>query len=339
MSLIVVRDFAAQMAQGHGVLCGDGMLTLAAGEAAGTWVSTAMATTASFRQAVCSWNAEVPCGMVEVALQVADPAAAWGAWHIMGRWYGAGYAGRPRGTSVSGDGDGWGHVATDTLQLNRPAATLRLRVSLTGGTGQLAPAVHLLACSTDGRPALDGMPQQEGMQVILDVPPYSQRSHGEQGQGWCSPSSLAMVLAWRGTMVAVPEVAQAVFDPCYGGTGNWSCNVAYAGDLGYAATVVHLHTIEQLAWLLGQGLPVIVSVSYGPGELPQAPVDQTRGHLLVVCGLDASGFVVVNDPAGEPAAVRRHYPRDAFLRAWLGHGGVAYVIAPAPGCKFPWQHR
>lgn len=339
MSLIVVRDFAVQMAQGHGVLCSDGMLTLAPGETSGTWISNVLTTTGSFHQAVCSWNAEVPGGMVEVAVQVADAAASWGAWHVMGRWYGAGYAGRPRGSSVSGDGDGWGHVAADTLQLRHPAATLRLRVSLTGGTGQLGPVVHLLACSTDDRPVLDGLWHQEGTSVLLDVPQYSQRSYGQQGQGWCSPTSLAMVLAWWGTRMTVPEVAQAVFDPAYGGTGNWSCNVAYAGDLGYAAYVTHLHTAEQLAWLLGQGLPVIVSVSYGPGALPQAPIDQTKGHLLVVCGLDATGCIVVNDPAGEPNAVRRSYPREAFLRAWLGHGGIAYLIAPAPGCQLPWQHR
>jgi hypothetical protein len=47
--------------------------------------------------------------------------------------------------------------------------------------------------------------------------------------------------------------------------------------------------------------------------------------------------VVVNDPAGEPGAVRRRYPLDAFLRAWLGHGGVAYVVAPAHGPAMPWQ--
>jgi hypothetical protein len=182
------------------------------------------------------------------------------------------------------------------------------------------------------------MPQPQAIPILMDVPTYSQRSHGEAGKGWCSPTSLAMVLAWHGTTLPVPEVAQAVHDPCYGGTGNWSCNVAFAGDLGHTAFVAHLQGTEQLASLLRQGLPVIVSVSHGPGELPGAPVEQTKGHLLVVCGLDPlAGIVVVNDPAGEPGAVRRRYPLDAFLRAWLGHGGVAYVVAPAHGPAMPWQ--
>ena len=329
MSLFVVRDFAARMAQGHDVTCRDDALALATGHAMGTWVSMPMASTASFQQAVCSWNAQVPCGMVEVALQVADAAGSWGAWHVMGCWHGAGYAGRPRGTSVPGAGDDWGRVATDTLKLSRPAAALRLQVTLAGAENTPAPVVGLLACSTDARPPQGCVPQPQAIPTLLDVPTYSQRSHGEAGKGWCSPTSLAMVLAWHGTTLPVSEVAQAVYDPCYSGTGNWSCNVAYAGDLGYTAYVAHLHTTGQLIWLLGQGLPVIVSISHGPGELPGAPVEQTRGHLLVVCGLDPStGIVVVNDPAGEPGAVRRHYPIDAFLRAWLGHGGVAYVVAP-----------
>lgn len=341
MSLIVVRDFAAQMAQGHGVTCRGGALTLAAGQAVGAWVSMPLTAAASFRQAVCSWNAHVPGGMVEVALQVADAVSAWGAWHLMGRWHGAAYAGRPRGTSVPGEGDGWGRVATDTLQLSRPATALRLRISLTRAGDAPAPVVRLLACSTDDRPGQGCLPPQQTMPAtFLDVPAYSQKSHGEAGKGWCSPTSLAMVLAWHGPALSVPEVAQAVYDPCYGGTGNWSCNVAYAGDLGYTAYVAHLHVTAQLNLLLGQGLPVIASISHGPGELPGAPVEQTKGHLLVVCGLDPSAdIVVVNDPAGEPGAVRRRYPLDAFLRAWLGHGGIAYVMGPAPGPAMPWQDK
>ena len=51
------------------------------------------------------------------------------------------------------------------------------------------------------------------------------------------------------------------------------------------------------------------------------------GTSLVVRGFDAHGDVIVNDPA-QPA-VRHVYPRAAFERCWLDHGGVALLVAPA----------
>ena len=47
----------------------------------------------------------------------------------------------------------------------------------------------------------------------------------------------------------------------------------------------------------------------------------------MVRGFDRDGDVIVNDPA-QPA-VRHVYPRAAFARCWLDHGGVALLVAPA----------
>ena len=64
--------------------------------------------------------------------------------------------------------------------------------------------------------------------------------------------------------------------------------------------------------------------------LKDAIDQQSDGHILVVRGFDSRGDVIVNDPA-QPA-VRHVYPRAAFARCWLDHGGVALLVAPPERC-------
>ena len=81
------------------------------------------------------------------------------------------------------------------------------------------------------------------------------------------------------------------------------------------------------AWI-EKGVPVVVSVTFGRGQLTGAPLSSTNGHLLVVVGFTRSGDVVVNDPAAKNnAGVRRTYDRAQFERAWLTKsGGLTYVL-------------
>ena len=41
-----------------------------------------------------------------------------------------------------------------------------------------------------------------------------------------------------------------------------------------------------------------MSAGYGEGELSGAPVNKTKGHLIVVRGVDVDGSILVCDPAG-----------------------------------------
>ena len=161
------------------------------------------------------------------------------------------------------------------------------------------------------------------------------------GEAWCSPTSTSMVLAyWAGRLGAPgldhppPEVAAGTYDPAYHGHGNWPFNTAYAaqGDLlGYISRFSSLGQVER--WVAA-GVPVVLSMAWGPGELPGAPVTSTDGHLLVVVGFTEAGDVVVNDPAGDPRrgqAVRRVYDRGRFESLWVtSSGGTVYLIHP-PG--------
>lgn len=137
---------------------------------------------------------------------------------------------------------------------------------------------------------------------------------------------MAMLLGWWGVRRTVAEVVAGVYDSAYGGTGNWAFDVAYAGANGLLGAAAYLRDARTLAALLAAGLPCAVSLSWQAGELPGAPLPASEGHLVVVCGLTAGGDAIVNDPAHPQ--LRAIYPRAAFERAWLGHGGVALLVAP-----------
>ncbi len=77
---------------------------------------------------------------------------------------------------------------------------------------------------------------------------------------------------------------------------------------------------------MAAGVPLALSLAWKKGELDNPPLPETDGHFVVLCGFDAKGDPIVNDPA-QPA-IRVTYPRAQFQRLWLGHGGIAYVIAP-----------
>ena len=161
----------------------------------------------------------------------------------------------------------------------------------------------------------------------LDVPELSQYiPESPEQRGWCVPASVAMLLGAHGVAVSVAEAATGMFDRSYGGTGNWAFAMAYAGACGLAAAAAYLRDLVTVEHFIASGLPVAVSISWNGNELPGAPLDHSAGHLLVVRGFEASGDVIVNDPA-QPA-IRHVYERDAFARCWLDHGAVALLVAP-----------
>lgn len=161
---------------------------------------------------------------------------------------------------------------------------------------------------------------------ILDVPARSQYVvEGERG--WCSATSISMLHAYYGIDYDVPSTARAVFDRAYNGTGNWSFNVAFSGNLGLRAAVVYLRNLDHAQRLIEAGIPVAISYSWSGDELPGAPLEHSDGHLVVLCGFTANGDCAVNDPAAPN--LRVVYPRAALERIWLRNKGVAYAVAPA----------
>jgi hypothetical protein len=142
----------------------------------------------------------------------------------------------------------------------------------------------------------------------------------------CSPTCVAMVLAYHGRPVAVADVAREVFHPELDLYGVWPSAIGAASRHGVGGYLLRFPDWAAAAWCLDRGLPVIASVRYGPGELTGGAIAETSGHLLVLTGYEGAD-VLVNDPAASRAAeVARRYRLDELRRVWLGHSGMGYVL-------------
>ena len=146
----------------------------------------------------------------------------------------------------------------------------------------------------------------------------------------CSPTCVAMVLAYYGARVAVADLAREIFQPDLDIYGVWPAAVCAAGRHGIAGYLLRFPDWSAAEWCLAQGMPIIASVRYGAGELTGAAVSGTPGHLLVLTG-HADDAVFVNDPAAPTASgVSRRYRLDELRRVWLERAGVGYVLFRPP---------
>jgi Peptidase_C39 like family len=329
-------------------------LTLPAG-AAGLAIGPVQVTSGPFQELIASWNAETPPGTwIEVRLRARIGGGATGRWT---RWYELGSwsldSGPDRRQSVKGQRDEDGRVSTDTVMLAAPASAyqlgLTLRADAEAASAARTPAVTLAAvlASTPSETARAVSSSREAWGTTLAVPERSQMVYPNGGPVWCSPTSTSMVMAYWSERLGepalnrpVPEVAAAVYDEVYRGNGNWPFNTAYAGRHGLVAYVSRMSSLAQVERWIEAGVPVVASLAWSPGELRNAAVPSTNGHLLVIVGFTSDGDVVVNDPAADPRlglSVRRVYPRGTLERLWLTHsGGTVYLIypetlAPPPG--------
>ena len=315
---------------------------------AGYEVAPVTCTEAPFTELILSWNAETPPGTairlearVRYGAEDAPPSAtSWSAWQELGHWGSGAVAGVPlprSGPAPPAEVTPPVAVDIDTLRVapGYAAQAFGLRLTLYGGAA--GPVVRRLAVSTAHRrrpplAAADDPPL--GTAVHLPVPARSQRvEHADLVDHICSPTSVGMVLQYYGVDLPTAQVAAGVFDHEAEIYGNWPFNVAFAGSLGLQGVVRHFATLGALERELQQGHPVIISIAFAAGELPEAPISDSAGHLLVVTGVTAAGDFEVNDPAAYPQhgqAVERVYGREHLRGVFLGHGGIGYVIARDP---------
>ncbi len=287
--------------------CGSAPVPASAGETA-LWRGRATApfTSEEFRvrpfdRAVLSWNAS---GTAAFELE------AGGAWHRMS-------PATPKTASVD----------VDTLVLKEPAAAFRFRL-----TPEKGAAVTLVAVTTwtkgGKRPYSETRSAAWGK--LLDVPRRSQRVEAKDPGSICSPTSLSMVLEFHGVRKSTREVCEGVYDPAEKIYGNWPLNTAYAHTAGgFEAYVLRAGGLEEIEEEIAAGRPVVLSHRWNPGDLDDAPIASSDGHLIVVVGFTERGDVVVNDPAAMPDGVRRMYKRHQLWTTFLERGsGVVYVVRP-----------
>lgn len=325
-------------------------LTLPEGSA-GLAIGPVRETSGPFQELIASWNADTPPGTwIEVRLRArlggdgsAGTSGRWTRWYDLGSW--SLDAGPERRQSVKGQSDADGRVSTDTLILAAPASAYQLGLTLraddAAASAARAPAVSLAAvlASTPSETARVVSTSRAAWGTTLEVPERSQMVYPDGGPVWCSPTSISMVMAYWSERLGqpalnrpVPEVAAAVYDVVYRGNGNWPFNTAYAAQHGLVGYVSRMSTLGQVERWIEAGVPVVASLAWAPGELRNAAVPSTDGHILVIVGFTAEGDVVVNDPAADPRlglSVRRVYPRGTLERLWLTHaGGTVYLIYP-----------
>lgn len=330
------------------------------------WTSPWVEPGYAFTELIASWSARTPKdSWIEVKVRGRGGSGGRTSWDVLGRWT-SGDRHLQRGT-VSGQSDDGTSVAVDTWRTSGlPGFQLRVMLARRAGASY-RPSLDLATAMTSRLPASAGATSAAGPArgTVLPVPRYSQMVHrghyprwGSGGEAWCSPTSTSMVLGYYDRLPAphsyrwVPEghvdpwvdhAARMTYDHAYDGTGNWPFNTAYAAPLAGKAFVTRLRSVREAERLIAAGIPVVVSIAFGPGELDGAPIGSSDGHLLVIVGVRANGNVVVNDPAASTRrGVRRTYDRGQLERLWLeASGGLAYVITdpahPLPqGPGTPW---
>ncbi len=239
--------------------------------------------------------------------------------------------------SFGGQNDSDGAVKTDTLVLTRPGADLELKITM----GEMAPAsaarLKFLGISffdSHIAPAALG-PNRAAWGKIISTPERSQRAYPEE-RGWCSPTSLAMVLSrWAEVLrrpelnMDVPEVAAGVLDANFG-AGNWPFNTAFAGKFpGMRAYVTRLTDLSEVEDWIAAGIPVILSARWS--LLSPGREDTGNGHLIVCIGFTEDGDPVVNDPATDlkrGQQVRHIYKRQDVINAWKTSHDTVYLVHP-----------
>lgn len=282
---------------------------------------------------VLSWNGKCPPRHRMVFEARAFDGSEWTRFYNMGVWT----EGSSR-ESIKGQRDDDASVDTDTLKCKRPMTAAQVRITFTSDNVTL-PQLNFLGVSfLDGEASAPAnlATNKAAWGRTLAVPERSQLGH-KDGSGWCSPTAVSMMLAyWSRALdrpeldIPVPAVAAGVHDPNWGGTGNWSFNMAFAGSFpGMRAYVTRLDELAQVEQCIAAGVPIALSVSFD--LLNGKERDIGNGHLVVVAGFTATGDVVLNDPWPNPKGenrVRKIIPRERLLRAWNRSKQTVYIIHP-----------
>ncbi|PUA81571.1 C39 family peptidase [Nocardioides currus] len=317
----------------------------------GTWTSPWSAPGFGFTQLIPTWEAMTTGDSVvkvQVRAQAADGTVS--SWDSMAEWSLDNPSRRRR--SLGSQPDDLGRANVDTWQATAPLAQWQVRVGLYRRNSKSPVSLDRVGAMASALVPRGSAPTSvpgPGVGTVLDVPTFSQMTHGGHypqwgggGEAWCSPTSTAMVLAYYGLQpgpftditaghadAQVDHTARMVYDHAYGGTGNWAFNTAYASTLTTGdAYVTRLPDLRAAEPFITAGVPLVASIAFGRNQLSGAPISTSNGHLLVIVGFEPDGDVVVNDPAGASnGAVRRVYDRDEFEDVWINaSGGTVYVI-------------
>jgi hypothetical protein len=298
----------------------------------GIFESAVVTPQGTFNEALVSWNVDAPSGAgFRVELRVGRRREDyWTPYLYLGDW-GPVLPPGPRLTQCE-----TGRVAVDIFRSDESFDRAQYRLRAVAAAGQPAELCiqHITLCLSARAavpncqtPAAAPAAIQPGR---LPVPFRSQLdAHPALSARICSPTSLAMVMQYRGVNVPTEAVAAACYDPVHDIYGNWPRNIQAAHSFGVPGYLARFSDWRAVAEMIAAGQPLVISIRFSePGALSGAPFAATDGHLLVLCGFDANGDMYVNDPAA--AGLQNGctvYRRQELERVWLqGSGGVSYVL-------------
>lgn len=220
----------------------------------------------------------------------------------------------------------------DTLVLKKGIRADAFQVRVTGDGAMDALAVTHYR--PDNRQYTE-RPAADAWGVTLPVPERAQRECEDPAirAEVCSPTSLSMVLAYYKKDLRTIDTCRLCRDTQSKIYGNWPCNTAVAARIvGGWAAVVKMRGWDDVEREIAAKRPVIVSHQWERGDLSNAPISRSDGHLIVAVGFTPDGDVVVNDPAAKRGEVRRIYKRAELYRTWQERGaGIVYLVHPEVG--------
>jgi hypothetical protein len=349
---------AALAEDGHGIV-----LRCPAGGEGPVYESAIIEPGQKFNEAVVSWNVDTPpdagfCVEMRVGRRFYD---SWSPWLYIDGWGNA----LPHGERVTKFEEG--RIDVDYFRFDERFDRIQYRIRAANGGDQPADirVRRIAVCVNDltgippammagtSRQVGCGLPHHPGddlsgdrcvkthptsvlpveaWQRRLPVPFRTQATENPKMAGQnCSPTSVAMMLEYRGVNETNEDVAETCYDPVHDIYGNWPRAIQAAYTYGVPGYLDCFSDWDEIKNMIAAGQPLVMSIrAQGPGELTGAYYDATGGHLLVLVGFKDDDHIAVNDPAyRDPEKGQRTYLREDLENVWMrARGGLAYVLLP-----------
>jgi len=303
----------------------------------GSFVSPVIKTPFPITELIPSWNIDTPTSTgFAVYFKVGGMESGWTDWFFLGR---EGITPKINFKSKSQKGVS---VDVDYLLLEKPFSYYQWRADLFTKAPARSPHLKLLSVAignSRGNKKLHEkfsrkISPENGWIKKLNVPYRSQlakrpRIKKRTRHSICCPVSVAMVLEYYGVKVSTKKICDLCFCPDYKIWGVWLRAAQTLSRFGLRSYVTQLRSVDELKPFISKDIPVIISIKARKGEIPSAPYNQARGHLLVVIGFDTDENVWVNDPYNTDGKKGpRKWTKKELETVFVSRGGIAIIAEP-----------